>query len=122
MSGSKKPTVMSYYAISTSQTPDDFSDDISHDFLDDDRFVFPPENADSFLSHHLYSGALKELVPTSVKLPKAMIDCIDNNSQVLGMSKSDFHRKALEIGINEITQAWERQFSDQPADHIVDED
>lgn len=66
-----------------------------------------PEDARDFVEHHLRFGTYSpELVPVSIKLPVVTNSVLENNASVLGMNKSDLHRKALEIGLNEITKEY----------------
>lgn len=80
-----------------------------HDDLtgEDITYLLNPEDAMSFVKRQLVSTDTSEnLVATSVKLPPSLIYCLENNSKLLGISKSDLHRKALEIGLNSITDAY----------------
>lgn len=70
-------------------------------------FLIDPEDALSFVKKQMvFSETSQNLLPISIKLPPVTVSCLDNNSKVLGMTKSDLHRKALEIGLNEITKAY----------------
>lgn len=66
-----------------------------------------PEDARDFVLHHLRWGTYSpELIPVSIKLPFVTNSVLENNASVLGMNKSDLHRKALEIGLNEIAKEY----------------
>lgn len=82
------------------------------EMLDSDIFV------EAILSN---KGAGQDLVPASVKLPTRVIRCLENNSSILGVSKSELHRIALEIGLNEITRSYENHVSGSNSTQTVTE-
>ena len=84
----------------------------SADSIKDDATgeVFDIEQPDAYvLVERLlsFNSSNDDLVAASIKLPSRIIRCLENNSKILGISKSELHRRALEIGINEITRAYE---------------
>lgn len=82
--------------------------------------VEQPETASAFMERYLTTPSPSEtLVPTSIRLPEGLINCIEQNSKILGMSKSDFHKKALEIGINQLTSAYENMVCDKDSTTIM---
>jgi len=84
------------------------SEGVKNPATDEIEHVERPLNARDFVEHILATpGQSDELVPVSIRLTHGIISCADNNSKFLGMSKSEFYRAALRIGINEITAAYE---------------
>ena len=84
--------------------------------------VFDIEHPDaSVLVERLlsFNSAGDDLVPASIKLPSKIIRCLENNSKILGISKSELHRMALEIGINEITRAYENHVNSEDSTTTV---
>lgn len=99
-----------YYYCEGHKNP--LTDEIEH--------VERPETAHAFMERYLTTPAPSEnLVPTSIRLPEGIVTCIEQNAKILGMSKSDFHKKALEIGINQLTEAYENMVCDQDSTTIM---
>jgi len=88
-----------YYVPRDGAIDDSTGEDFSH--------LLEPEDAMAFVKRQLLTpDASGNLVATSVKLSPALLNCLENNAKVLGLSKSDLHRKALEVGLNSITEAY----------------
>jgi hypothetical protein len=97
-------------------------------FIGDPRNPGKPDIESSYDSltyvHNVLSSTStegSELVQTSVKLHKVTLEVLERNADILGVTKTDLHRKALEIGLNDIAKAYSSLVQEHPEVNFKEE-